>query len=404
MKKSVVIPSHKHLDDFLRPCLESIIKYTDLTDVEVIVVCNGDGDTRSKEYIESLGEHFKCIFVEEGIGFTKATNLGVRESTGEVIIFCNNDCVLLPQPKNLWLDILCNPLKDNVGLTGNLKLWDHSVERRFCLFFMAATPRHIWDKIGGLDEAWSPGGGEDIEFCLQVEQLGYKVLQVPGDEPCKTVTLENGVTVNSNVFPNYHPGEGTAMDDEHKEMWIRHIAEVRAKLEHKYKLPPGWFMPGDIEEYRRLVEDVPEGGYIAELGCYKGRSICSVADIILRKKLKVDIVDVFTGTVSEGQCEPDYQREFEYNCSRFGLSPNVFKGTLDEAALLTPDKKYDLIFIDADHQYSAIKNDIEKWLPKIKEHGKISGHDYGTHPGISKAVNEKWSNVNVSCYVWSKRL
>jgi|ERR1035437_456076 glycosyltransferase involved in cell wall biosynthesis len=152
LRASVIVPTYKHLDDLLKPCLESIIKYTDLSDIEIIVVCNGDGDTRSKEYVESLGAPFKCIYSEEGLGFTKATNLGVANSTGEIIIFMNNDCVLLPQEKNTWINMLCNPLKDNVGLTGNLKLWDYSVERRFCLFFMAATPRHIWDKLSIYEE------------------------------------------------------------------------------------------------------------------------------------------------------------------------------------------------------------------------------------------------------------
>ena len=152
IKKSIIITSYKHLDDFLRPCLESIIKYTDLSDVEVVVVCNGDGDTKSKEYVESLGEHFKCLFFEEGLGFTRATNEGVKASIGEIIILMNNDVVLLPQEKNTWINYLCNPLKDNVGLTCNLKLWDWSVERWFGLFFLAATPRHIWDRLSIYEE------------------------------------------------------------------------------------------------------------------------------------------------------------------------------------------------------------------------------------------------------------
>ena len=403
MKVSIVITTYKHLEDCLKPCLESIIKYTDLTNIEVVVVCNGDGNTKSKQYVESLGEHFRVLFFEEGLGFTRATNIGVKESTGDIIILMNNDCLLLPQEKNTWIKMLCDPLKDNIGLTCNLKLYDHSVERWFGVFFMAATPRWLWDRIGGLDEGWSPGGGEDIEYCLQVEQLGYKILQVPDDNPCRQ---EGGLNVNT--FPNYHPGEGTMMDVEHKEKWIKHVAELRQKLEYKYKLPPGWFYELDIEEYRRLVEDVPEGGTICELGCYKGRSLCSVADIIKRKKLNVYAVDIFTGTASEGHFEDNYLEEFLNNLRRFDIfgQCEIFEMTTDQASEMFTEAniRCDLIFIDADHQYSAIKQDIENWLPKVKEHGTISGHDYGTHEGIGKAVNEKWSNVRVAGYIWSKRL
>ena len=37
-KISIVIPTYNHLEDCLKPCLESIIKYTDLEDVEIVIV------------------------------------------------------------------------------------------------------------------------------------------------------------------------------------------------------------------------------------------------------------------------------------------------------------------------------------------------------------------------------
>ena len=411
MKKSIIIPTYNHLDDFLKPCCQSIIDYTDLTEVEVIIVANGCVDG-TREYVESLPLNFKLIWVDEGIGFTKATNLGVKNSDGEILILMNNDVVLLPQEKNTWIKYLCEPLKDNVGLTCNLKLWDHSVERNFGVFFLCATPRWLWDRIGGLDEGWTPGGGEDIEYNLQVEQLGYKILQVPDDKPCE---IKNGI--NTNRFPSYHPGEGTMMDEEHKEKWVLHIANVRKRLETKYKLPEGWFYGGDIAEYRRLIEDLPDNSYMIELGCYKGRSLCSVADIIKRKNIHVWVVDIFTGTECEVK-EPDYKQIFTDNITRFGILDrvNIFKETTNNMAKNIQDNLFDLIFIDADHRYEAVKQDLQDWLPKLKKGGTICGHDYGNWEGVGRAVNEKWSNVRVNDQhfgidsgvatgsVWSKRL
>ena len=398
--KSIIIPTYNHLEDYLKPCCKSIIDYTDLSDVEVVIVANGCKDG-TREYVESLGAPFKLVWVNEGLGYTKATNLGVKESKGDIIILMNNDFLLLPQEKNAWMRYLCEPLKEKVGITCNLKIWDASVERMFAVFFCCAFPRHIWDKVGPLDEDWSPGGGEDIEFCLKVEQLGYTIRQVPDE----VNTQQEGIMVNH--FPSYHPGEGTMMDAEHKTSWEKHIHEVRCRLKEKYQLPPGWFYGGDIEEYRRLVEDLPEGSVMMELGCYKGRSLCSVADIIKRKNISVYVVDVFTGTASEGHREADYQQEFENNIKRFGIKDNikrVMKMTTDFAVKEFPDHFFDYIFIDADHQYSAIKQDIKNWTPKVKVGGTISGHDYGTHEGIARAVNETWSNVRVWQYVWSKRI
>jgi hypothetical protein len=323
----------------------------------------------------------------------------------------NNDVVLLDQPKNQWLDFLVKPLKDNIGITCNLKIWDESVERMFAVGFLMATTRKIWDKIGGFDESWSPGGGEDIEFCLQVEQLGYKIIQVP-DENNEVI---NGINVNR--FMSYHAGEATMMDNEHKEMWIKHIADIRKRLEYKYKLPEGWFYGGDIAEYRRLVEDVPEGGTIGELGCYKGRSLCSVADIIKRKNLKVVVVDIFNGTDCEVK-ELDYQLLFETNIQRFGIRDQViiYKGYTDEIVNKIPDATFDLLFIDASHLYEDVKKDIENWECKVKKSGTISGHDYGNWEGVGRAVNEKYFNIRLNDEhfkidtgiaqgsVWSKRL
>lgn len=409
--KSIIIPTLGKCEEYLKPLINSIIEYTDLNDLEIIIVSNGSKDN-TDEYVASLGAPFKLLTNPEPMGYTAATNWGVKESKGDIVILMNNDVLLLPQPKNQWLEYLCTPLKDNIGITCNLKIWDASVERMFAVAFLMAFPRHIWDKIGGFDEAtWSPGGGEDIEFCLQVEQLGYKIIQVPDEQNI----IQNGINVNR--FPSYHVGEGTMMDSEHKEGWVPHIAKIRALLEYKYKLPEGWFYGEDINEYRQLIEDVPEGGTIGELGCYKGRSLCSVADIIKRKKLKVVVVDIFTGTDHELK-ESNYRLVFETNMERFGIRDQitVHEGYTKDVVKGFIDNYFDLLFIDASHLYEDVKQDIEMWLSKIKKNGKIAGHDYGNHIGVSQAVNEKFSNVRINqlqfeiysgiatSSIWSKRL
>ena len=45
-------------------------------------------------------------------------------------------------------------------------------------------------------------------------------------------------------------------------------------------LPEGWFSEKDIETYRNLFESLEDGASVCELGVWKGRSICSVADIV----------------------------------------------------------------------------------------------------------------------------
>lgn len=63
----------------------------------------------------------------------------------------------------------------------------------------------------------------------------------------------------------------------------------------------------------------------------------------------------------------------------------------------------DIIFIDADHSYESVKQDIIKFTPKLKETGTLAGHDID-YPGVNKAVNELIENYDVGPnFVWIKR-
>jgi hypothetical protein len=46
-----------------------------------------------------------------------------------------------------------------------------------------------------------------------------------------------------------------------------------------------------------------------------------------------------------------------------------------EASALFPDESLDLVFIDGNHGYSHVKQDIRAWLPKVRPGGVLCGHD-----------------------------
>ncbi|MBT4651908.1 MAG: glycosyltransferase [Candidatus Pacebacteria bacterium] len=60
----------------------------------------------------------------------------------------------------------------------------------------------------------------------------------------------------------------------------------------------------------------------------------------------------------------------------------------------------DFIYIDGDHSYEGIKQDILTWFPKINEGGIISGHDYGhiNFSGIKEIVDKFFSRFNWSIH------
>jgi hypothetical protein len=54
------------------------------------------------------------------------------------------------------------------------------------------------------------------------------------------------------------------------------------------------------------------------------------------------------------------------------------------------DRSVDFVFIDADHTYGGVKEDIAAWAPKVREGGALMGHDAGDakFPGVTQAINE----------------
>jgi predicted O-methyltransferase YrrM len=58
------------------------------------------------------------------------------------------------------------------------------------------------------------------------------------------------------------------------------------------------------------------------------------------------------------------------------------------------DESVDFIWIDADHHYSSVIQDIRAWWPKLKKGGIIAGHDY-TDEGVKLAVREFFDEFTV---------
>ncbi len=74
---------------------------------------------------------------------------------------------------------------------------------------------------------------------------------------------------------------------------------------------------------------------------------------------------------------------------------------------LESKRYFDIVFVDADHLYNSVKEDILTWIPHVKEGGMLAGHDYGgRHRGVKKAVDEIFGleNIEIIQDIWVSRI
>jgi hypothetical protein len=78
------------------------------------------------------------------------------------------------------------------------------------------------------------------------------------------------------------------------------------------------------------------------------------------------------------------------NTKRFEDKIKFIRKLSNDAIDDIPDKHIDYLYIDANHSYEAVKNDLNLWVPKMKPNSIIAGHDYvvAADFGVIKAVNE----------------
>ena len=96
---------------------------------------------------------------------------------------------------------------------------------------------------------------------------------------------------------------------------------------------------------------------------------------------------------SQEDVEKIYQEAFR---RLMPYNPTIMRMTSMEA-LKDPesyfkDNSLDFVFIDGNHEYSYVLEDMTEWTKKVKPGGIVAGHDYTENPerkyGVIEAVNQ----------------
>lgn len=81
-----------------------------------------------------------------------------------------------------------------------------------------------------------------------------------------------------------------------------------------------------------------------------------------------------------------------------------------DAAPYFNDGELDFVYIDGNHQYKSVKQDLELWTPKVRKGGIIAGDDYymtkTKHYGVIDAVHEFTDNNGYDLQItpWARNL
>ena len=200
-KVSIIILSYNTME-ITKLCLDSIRRFTEPGSYEIIVIDNASSDG-SVEYLQTLPD-IKLIQNNENKGFPGGCNQGISAAEkGNDILLLNSDTIVTPR----WLRQLrtalysdakigavscvtnccSNRQQISVSYTSTAELaqfaenYNRTDEKKWIPFFRLVgfcmlIKRTVVDKIGCLDEAFSPGNYEDDDYSFRIRQAGYKLL------------------------------------------------------------------------------------------------------------------------------------------------------------------------------------------------------------------------------------
>ena len=214
VKISVIIPNRNHTKD-LKRCVESI-KKSSYDNFEIIIVENNSNEDDIFAYYEELKADKRIKIITHNIPFnySELNNVGVKNATGEYLLFLNNDTCAINEN---WLEeLLMFAAREDVGAVGARLFYENGTlqhaylltgvgEHRIAVHaglglakddygyldrigfnqnVSAVTgaclmvSKDKFDKVGGFDESL-PVAYNDVDFCLKFRQVGFVNVYTP---------------------------------------------------------------------------------------------------------------------------------------------------------------------------------------------------------------------------------
>jgi GT2 family glycosyltransferase len=214
---SIIVPTRDALP-LLRQCVESVLGKTKYPRFELLVVDNQSADPEALAYLGELARRatVRVIRYDRPFNYSAINNFAARQAQGEVLCLLNNDTEVISPD---WLEeMVGHLLQDKVGAVGARLLYtdgrvqhggvtvgpggcaDHlhaelprghpgychraviaqelSAVTAACML----TWKHLYERLGGFDEKNLPVAFNDVDYCLRLQDAGYRVIYTPHAE------------------------------------------------------------------------------------------------------------------------------------------------------------------------------------------------------------------------------
>jgi GT2 family glycosyltransferase len=214
---SIIVPTRDQAT-LLRQCVESVLEKTTYPRFEILVVDNRSADPEALACLAKLAGHpaVRVLRHDRPFNYSTINNFAARLAGGEVLCLLNNDTEVISPD---WLEEMVGHLmQEGVGAVG-AKLYypDGHVQHAgvavgpggcanhlhvhlargepgYCSRAVVAhegsavtaaclaTWKRLYQRLGGLNEEMLTVAFNDVDYCLRLQEAGYRVIFTPHAE------------------------------------------------------------------------------------------------------------------------------------------------------------------------------------------------------------------------------
>jgi GT2 family glycosyltransferase/glycosyltransferase involved in cell wall biosynthesis len=214
---SIIIPTRNQAG-LLQRCLDTLIEKTAYQNYEIIVVDNGSDDADAVNYLNQLRRfapsRLRVVDYDRPFNFAAMNNMAARMAQGDYLLLLNNDTAVLDAD---WLGVMLGfAQREDVGVVGARLLFpDSNIQHAGVILGINHSPaehaflgqavdeygyygrlhltqelsavtaaclmvrKSLYDTVGGLDESLFEVSYNDVDLCLKIRALGYRVVWAP---------------------------------------------------------------------------------------------------------------------------------------------------------------------------------------------------------------------------------